>query len=443
MKKNPGKLHVPHRKNTAGLAPVKLPAPKEVLIPLDQHIGALANPVVKAGDTVKIGQLIAEAGGPVSSNIYASVSGTVTKIEECLRSNGRVVPAIRIESDGLMEVYEDLTPPTVTDVDSLVEATRKAGLVGMGGAGFPTAVKFNALKSGNIHTVILNGAECEPYITSDARAMVDEPEYIYKGIKLIQSVAPSLKFIIGIENNKPDCIKAMSDVIKGDDSVSILSLPSRYPQGAEKVLIYNALGLTVPENKLPGDLGVIVLNVTTAATLAKYAETGMPLVERCVTVDGSAVKEPKNVIAPIGTPISELIEFAGGLYEGPCKVIMGGPMTGRAASSLSEPIGKTSNAIVILNEKDSVGKKTTACLHCGKCIEACPLSLTPSEFSRALKLESVDDRMALLDSQRINLCMECGSCSFNCPAARPIMENIRIAKNSFREYKAHQSSLKK
>ena len=443
FKKNPGKLHIPHYKNTANLAPVRITAPKEVLLPLDQHIGALAVPVVKVGDTVKIGQLVAEAGGPVSSNIYASVSGKVTKIEDCLRANGRVVPAIRIESDGLMEKYEELTPPTVTDVDSLVEATRKAGLVGMGGAGFPTAVKFAALKNGTIHTILLNGAECEPFITSDARIMVDEPEYIYKGIKLIQSVAPSVKqCIIGIEVNKPECIKAMNEVSKDDSTVSVLALPSTYPQGAEKVLIYNAIGEIVPEGKLPADLGVIVLNVTTLATLAKYVEDGMPLVERCVTLDGSAVKKPMNVIVPIGTSVAEIVEFAGGLHEGRIKLIMGGPMTGRAGASLSEPITKTSNAVVIMNEKDATPKKMTHCIHCGKCVDACPLSLNPSAFTDAHNIKNADDKFAMLEDSRIMLCMECGCCAFACPAGRPIIESIRIEKNSYREYKAHQASLK-
>lgn len=442
-KKNPGNTRIPHRKNTANLSPVRITPPKEVLLPMDQHIGALAVPVVKVGDTVKIGQLVAEAAGPVSSPIYASVSGKVTKIEDCLRSNGRTVPAIRIESDGLMTVCEDLTPPTVTDIPSMIEALRKSGIVGMGGAGFPTAIKLDALKNGTIHTVILNGAECEPYITSDARTMVDETDYIYDGIKLIQSVAPSVKkYVIGIETNKPECIKALKEVIKGDDSVTILPLPSRYPQGAEKVLVYNATGIVIPENKLPADVGTIVINVTTLATFAKYVKTGIPLVERCLTVDGSAIKEPKNLIAPIGTSIADLVEAAGGLDEKPCKVIMGGPMTGRAARSLEEPIVKTSNAVIIMNEKDSVNKKITACLHCGKCVEACPHSLNPAAFNHAHYIENIDERMAKLEELRLNLCMECGCCAFVCPAGRPIIESVRIAKNSLREYKAHKSTLK-
>jgi len=442
-KKNPGNTRIPHRKNTADLAPVRITPPKEVLLPMDQHIGALDAPIVKVGDTVKIGQLIAESSVPVSSPIYATVSGKVTKIEDCLRSSGRTVPAIRIESDGLMTISEDLTPPTVTDIDALVDAVRKSGIVGMGGAGFPTAIKLAALKKGEIHTIILNGAECEPYITSDARTMLDEANYVYEGIKLFQKVAPSVKkYVIGIETNKPECIKKLDDITKDDESVTILPLPSRYPQGAEKVLVYNATGITIPENKLPADVGTIVMNVTTLATLAKYVATGMPLVERCVTVDGSAVKEPKNIIAPLGTSIADMVEFAGGLLETKCKVIMGGPMTGRAANSLSEPIVKTTNAIVVLTENDSMSKKMTACIHCGRCVESCPHSLNPTAFSHILTVENIDERMARLEDARINLCMECGCCAYVCPASRPLIDNIRIAKNAFKEYKAHKSTLK-
>ena len=443
MKRNPGKLRIPHRKNTASMTPERMPSPSEVLLQTGQHIGAPAAPIVKVGDTVKVGQLIAEAQGPVSSPIHASVSGTVKKIEDYQRAKGNTVPAIRIESDGLMTPYEGLTPPKITDVDSLVAAFRESGIIGMGGAGFPTAVKLNALKNGNVHTVILNGAECEPYITCDTRTMIDDAQYIYEGIKLIESVAPSVeRYVIGIESNKPECIRVLGEITKDDAKVSILTLPSLYPQGAETVLTYNATGIVIPENKLPGDLGVIVINVTTLAAFAKYAETGMPLVERCVTLDGGAIKEPKNVLAPIGTIISDIIEFAGGLSQTHCKVLMGGPMTGNAVLSLTEPIVKTTNAIIAMTEKDTVIKKTTACLHCGRCTEACPLSLSPEEFGCSLKVENIDERMERLKKARITLCMECGCCSYVCPAARPLMENLRLAKNTFKEYAAHKASLK-
>ena len=442
-KKFLGNTRIPHHKNTAESVPVRIPTPKEILLPMDQHIGAPAMPVVKVGDEVKVGQLVAEATSAVASPIYASVSGKVTKIEECLRANGRKVTAIKIESDGLMTPAEGITPPVITDLDTFLDAVRKSGLVGLGGAGFPTVIKLSALKSGNIHTVILNGAECEPYVTTDARTMIDETNEVYEGIKLLQKFAPEVKkYVIGIEKNKPKAIKALADISKDDPLVEILPLPLLYPQGAEKTLVYNATGIKIPENKLPADVGTIVINVTTLAFIAKYVKTGMPLVERCVTVDGSAIAEPKNIIAPIGTPISDMIAFAGGLTQSECKVIMGGPMTGRAACSLSEPIVKTSNAIVVLTEKDTLGKQATACIHCGRCVEVCPMSLNPTSFCKALKIENIDERMAELSDASINLCVECGSCAFVCPAARPLIENIRVAKNALKEYKAHKASLK-
>ena len=417
--------------------------PKEVLIPTSQHIGAPATPIVKVGDEVKVGQLIAEASGYVSANVHASVSGKVTKIEDYLRTNGSSVTAIRIESDGLMTPDESIAPPTVNDIGSLVDAVRASGLVGLGGAGFPTSVKLDAIKKGTIKTVVINAAECEPYITSDARTMLDDAEWVYEGIKILQSVSPSVeKYIIGIENNKPDCIAKMKETFVNEASVSVKELPSLYPQGAEKVLIRNTTGIIVPEGKLPADVGVIVMNVTSLAFMAKYVKTGMPLVEKCITVDGSAIKEPKNVIAPIGVSLNELIEFTGGFSEEPGKVLFGGPMTGFAVSSLDEVIIKNNNAVVAFNKKDSQMPEASPCIHCGRCVEACPHFLNPTAFGKALTIENIDERMAKLEELSINLCIECGCCKYVCPAQRPLIEHNRIAKNSLKSYKAHKASLK-
>lgn len=438
-----GNLSISHRKNTAKLSPVKMELPKEVLLPMDQHIGAPAIPVVKAGDEVRVGQLIAEANGAVSAPVYASVSGKVIKIEDTLSANGQTVSAIRIENDGLMTVVEGLTPPTVTDLDSLLEACRQSGIVGLGGAGFPTSAKLGALKKGGIHTIVINGAECEPYITSDARTMLDDADYVYEGIKIFQKVAPEVKkYVIAIEKNKPECIEGLQSLTENDALVEVASLPLLYPQGAEKVMIYNTLGITVPEGKFPAEVGVIVINVSTLAALAKYIKTGMPLVERCVTVDGDAVANPQNLIVPIGTPVADVLEFVGGINVANCKVIMGGPMTGHTLRSLSEPVIKTTNAITILGEKETIGKKMTACIHCGKCVEACPNSLNPTAFVKALKAETVDEQMELLENACVHLCIECGCCAYVCPAARPLAEQIRVAKNSLREYRAHKANLK-
>ena len=438
-----GKTRIPHRKNTADVSPVRMNPPKEVLLPVEQHLGAPAIPTVKAGDTVKVGQLIADASGQFSSPIYASVSGTVKKIESYLKSNGKTVDAIRIESDGLMTPYEEITPPQISDIDSLISAIRASGLVGLGGAGFPTAVKFEAVKEGKINTVILNGAECEPYITVDAQAMTNHADLIREGIELLERVAPEIdRYIVGIENNKPHCIENMKECLKDNKAVSIVSLPSLYPQGAEKVIIYNTTGLVVPEGKLPADVGVIVINVSTLAFIAKYVKTGMPLVEKHVTIDGSAVKNPSNVIAPIGTSFGDIIEFTGGFNGDPGKIIHGGPMTGFPIYSLDEPVVKTTSAIVALSKKDAIEKKTTSCIHCGRCIEACPVSLNPTAFCKSMNIENSDEKMKGLEDHSINLCIECGSCSFVCPANRPLVETIRMAKSSLRDYKAHKSSLK-
>ena len=438
-----GKTRIPHRKGTAALAPVRMPAPKEVCITMDQHIGAPATPIVKVGDEVKVGQLIAEASATISANVYASVSGKVTKIDNVLRENGNTVTAIRIESDGLMTPADGITPPTVTNVSSLVDAAKNCGLVGLGGAGFPTHVKLSALNGDGVNTVIINAAECEPYITVDARTMIDDADYVREGIELISKVAPSVqKYVIGIEANKPECIAQMKETFADNSAVSITTLPTRYPQGAEKVLIYNTVGLTVPEGKLPTDVGVLVINVTTLATLAKFCKTGMPMIEKCITVDGSAIAEPKNVIAPIGTSIADIVEFAGGYREPAAKIILGGPMTGNAIYTTDEPIVKASGAILAFNEKDSKQKDPSPCLHCGKCIDVCPMSLNPTGFSHALKNSKRDDMIAALEASRVNLCVECGSCAFVCPAQRPLTESIKVAKKFVKDHNAFKATLK-
>lgn len=438
-----GKTHLPHRKSTAGMAAIRMPAPAELLFPIEQCIGSAASPVVSVGDEVKVGQLIAEATSPVSSPIYSSVSGKVTKMDVYLRSNGKNVHAIRIENDGLMLPSESITPPEVNDLDSFIAAVRASGVVGLGGAGFPTAIKLAAAKNTKIDTVILNGAECEPYITADARTMIDDAHLVREGVLLLQKYLPDLKSVlIGIEANKPECIIKMEETFADNAAVSVRKLPALYPQGAEKVLIRNLTGLTVPAGKLPADVGVLVINVTTVAKIADYIKTGMPLVEKRITVDGSAVNEPKNLIVPLGSLIRDVVEFAGGLKDDVGKIVLGGPMTGFAAYSLDEPIIKTTGAVIAFTKKDSVHLKTTACIHCGKCVEACPHKLTPTAFTKALSITSEDERMQTLDELGITLCVECGCCSFVCPANRPLMENNRVAKNALGSYRAAKKDLK-
>ena len=437
-----GNTHIQHNKNTAELKPVKMTPPKEVLLLMSQHIGAPATPVVKVGDEVKVGQLVADASSYVSSPVYATVSGKVTKIENCLLPNGKEVPAIRIESDGLMAVADSIAPVEVQDLDSLIKAARDSGVVGLGGAGFPTSVKLDAAKKNKIHTVVINGAECEPYITSDTRTMLDRSGDIFDGIEILNKFLPDVeKFVFGIEKNKPQCIEEMTKIFKGNPKVSVVALPALYPQGAEKVIIYNTTKLVVPEGKLPADIGVFVINATTLAVLANYINTGMPLVEKCITVDGSGVSKPKNVIVPIGTSIKDILDFAEVDSAGIGKVLFGGPMMGVPACSLSEPIDKRTNAITIYNTKDAAERESTACIHCGKCVAACPMMLNPTAFAKALSL-GTEDKMARLEENKVNLCMECGCCSYVCPANRPLVQNNRLAKAALRDYQAHKSTLK-
>ena len=430
-----GRVRTPHRKNTAKMKAERMPLPKSVLLPVVQHIGAPAVPVVKPGDKVCVGTLVAEAGGYVSSPVYSSVSGTVSKIEDYLLSNGRFCLAIRIESDGEMTPDPGITPPEVSDLDSFISAVRTSGVVGLGGAGFPTAVKLDAIKKGVINKIIINGAECEPYITSDTRTMIDDTEYIVEGVKELEKYVQADEIIIGIEENKQECIEKISAAFLEDSLVRVERMPSTYPQGAEKVLIYNTTGRAVPEGGLPADVGCLVINVTTLAFIAKYLHTGMPLVEKTVTVDGSAVKTPKNVIVPIGAPISDLIDFAGGFSDEAGKVLYGGPMMGVAVGDISAPILKNTNAIVALTQKEARLPEQFPCVHCGRCAENCPIGLNPTLFARAMGVADSAERKARLNEAKINLCIECGCCSFVCPSHRPLVETNRLAKADMRNSK--------
>lgn len=431
-----GKTKIPHRKHTSDMEAIRVPTPASVVIPMSQHIGAPATPVVKAGDKVCVGTKIADAGGFVSAPIHSSVSGTVKKIEPFLASNGRSVSSIVIESDGEMTPDPTIAPPTVKSLDDLCNAVRESGLVGLGGAGFPTAVKLEAGKKGIIKKIVINGAECEPYITADTRTMIDDAEYVVKGVQLLEKFISADEVVIGIEKNKPKAIAHLRELFKGDSKVRVVTLPSTYPQGAEKVLVYNTTGLVIPEGGLPSDVGCLVMNVTSVAFIAHYLETGMPLVEKCLTVDGSAIKTPKNVIAPIGTPIKDVLDFAGCDYDNVGKIIYGGPMMGIAIYNVNDPILKNTNAITAFSVKDSLPAKQYACIHCGRCVNACPLGLNPTIYAKSMKVEDKDDRANRLIDAKINLCMECGCCSFVCPSRRPLVETNRLAKADLRNYQA-------
>lgn len=409
--------------------------PKMVTFPMSMHIGAPAIPTVKVGDEVKVGSLIAEQNGFISSPIYSSVSGKVTKISEILLSSGTTSPAIIIESDGLMTPDESLTPPSISNKDELVEAIKKSGVVGLGGAGFPTYVKFSTDPK-KIEELIINGAECEPYITSDSNTMENQYKDIEYGIELIEKYFGIKKIIIGIESNKKAAIKSMNALADKNSAVTVKVLPSVYPQGGEKVLVYHTTGKVIPQGKLPSDVGCIVCNCTTIAAIGSYAKTGMPLVKKCVTVDGAAIKNPQNVIVPIGTSISDLIDFCGGLVCDPEKIIYGGPMMGISVPNTSAPILKNTNAILALSKKEADIPKTTACIRCGSCLNTCPFGINPAGIARALDKNDTEAMEAL----GANLCMECGCCSYVCPANIPLVQKNKLAKMAIKEAKEKEAN---
>ena len=421
------KLHgikVPHKKNTANCVPVRLSVPETVRIPMSMHIGKPAKVAVKRGDTVKVGQLIGEADGFISAPVHSSVSGTVAKIEEMTLSNGAKGQCVVIDTDGEQAVFEGVKPPEVHDLDSFTEAVRQSGAVGLGGAGFPTFVKLSVKDLSKLDAVVINAAECEPYITSDTRTMLDKSDDIMSGIEAVKKYLQPNRFIIGIEKNKPEAIKKMQELASQSEGVEVKVLPSSYPQGGEKVLVFNTIGKIIPKGGLPLDVGVIVINVTTLAFIGNYLKTGMPLVNKCVTVDGSAVKEPKNVIAPIGMSIADVLEQSGGTKSEVAKALYGGPMMGLAVPSLDSPILKNTNAITAMDIKEATPPKTTPCIRCGACLNHCPLRLDPREIARAYKLGSVED----LQTLHVDLCMECGCCSYICPAHRPLVQTNKLAK---------------
>ena len=428
-------VHLPHRKHTAGTKPVRMDNPKTITIPVSMHIGKPAIPTVKVGDEVKVGTLIAKQDGFISSPVYASISGTVTKISDILLSNGSYCPAITIESDGLMTPDEKIAPPSVSSKDELVEAIKNSGVVGLGGAGFPTYVKFTVDPS-KIEELVINGAECEPYITSDSNTMENQYEDIAYGIEIIKKYFGIKKVIIGIESNKKAAIASMKELALKDNDIIVKTLPAVYPQGGEKVLVYHTTGKVIPQGKLPADVGCIVCNCTTVAAIGNYVKTGMPLVKKCVTVDGKAVKEPKNVIVPIGTSIADIVEFCGGLNCEPEKVLYGGPMMGISVPDMSAPILKNTNAILLFDKKEAAIPKTTACIRCGSCLNTCPFGINPAGIARALEKNDTDTMEAL----GANLCMECGCCSYVCPANIPLVQKNKLAKLAIKEAKAKEES---
>lgn len=421
---------LPHKKGTENCKTEILPLPETVKISMSQHMGAPCMPLVKKGDEVKVGQKIGDSDAFMSCPVHSSVSGIVTNVSEILLANGKTCKAVEIQSDGLQTMCEDIKPPVVSDKQSLVKAVRESGCCGLGGAGFPTHIKLNYDETKTaIDSLVINAAECEPYITSDYREMMENPDGIIEGIKLIQTTLNIKNVYIGIEDNKPKAIKLMDGKTADDESVKIVKLKTSYPQGAEKVIAYSATGRIITEGSLPSDHGIIVMNVSTTAFINRYIKTGLPLIERRVTVDGDAVRKPCNIKALIGTPISRILDFAQTDIDSVDKLISGGPMMGMCVYDLDFPLSKTNNAFLAM-KKAAAKKQTllkegqTNCIRCGKCISACPLGLMPTELEKAFDKRDREQ----LNKLKVNLCMNCGSCSFVCPAKRNLAEKNQLAK---------------
>ena len=427
-------VHVPHRKNTADQSATRLNEVKTVTIPLLMHIGAPATPTVKVGDPVGVGTKIADATGALSSPIHASVSGKVTKISDMLLSSGRTVAAVTIESDGNMTPCESIAPPTINSREDLIQAIKDSGVVGLGGAGFPTYVKWN-VESSRIEEFIINGAECEPYITSDSLTMTERADDMEYAIRALQKHFGIKRTVIGIESNKSRAIASMREMADKLEGVEVKVLPQIYPQGGEKVLVYHTVKKVIPTGKLPIDVGCVVCNCTSVAAIGNYLKTGMPLVKKCITVDGGAVKTPMNVIAPIGTSINDVFAVCGGFTEQPYKILYGGPMMGITVSDLNAPILKNTNAILALSEKEAKLPKASACIRCGSCTNACPFGLAPAQILLAYNKKDTD----ALKKLSIDTCMLCGCCSFSCPANRPLVQTNNLAKQLLREEKAKEA----
>ncbi len=433
VRKVRGGAKVPHRKNTAETEVVRIPMPSKVVIPMQQHIGAPCEPVVKVGDEVAVGQLIGDSDKFVSAPIHASVSGKVVAVGDVKMANGTMAKAVTIESDGEMRLWEGIEPPKVETREDLIKAVRNSGLVGLGGAGFPTHVKLNFPPEKNIDTLVVNAAECEPYITVDYRECIENSWDILSGVYTLKEILGFKQVIIAVEDNKPEAFKVLKRIADNKldvkDEVKLMTLKSKYPQGAEKMMVQSATGRRVPPGKLPADVGCVVMNVASVAFVSRYLKTGKPLVSRSLTVDGSAIAEPKNVRVPIGTNVGDIIDFCGGFKEEPCKIITGGPMMGLAVVGTDIPVLKQNNAILAFAKDDAVLKPEKDCIRCGKCAAACPMSLMPTNIVRAVKTKDA----ALLDKYGVNVCMECGSCAYACPAGKPLVQHMRMAKSILRE----------
>jgi len=423
-----------HKIQTVDLPIQRLPFGSEFILPLGQHIGAPARAVVQAGERVERGQLIAEPTGFISSALHSPVTGIVKAIEPRRYTDGSFKDAIVIEADKFasQQVDPGATPdPANLSIDEFIAEVQRAGIVGMGGAAFPSHVKYSIPEGQQIDELLINGAECEPYLTNDHRLMVERPDDLLRGIEILRKQLGARHATIGVESNKPESISALKTALANLQSlpIDVKPLEVKYPQGAEKMLIKSIYDKEVPAGELPRDIGISVNNVGTIVAIADYFDRGLPLIERIVTVAGPGIDYPANLIVPIGTPVRDVLKFCGGLKDETQEVVMGGPMMGVPIASLDAPILKGTSGILAFTAEESGRPQEYACIHCGRCLEACPYFLNPSKLARlgkARMYEEMGSQYHVMD------CVECGACTFACPSNIPIVQHIRSAKDNLR-----------
>lgn len=422
-----GGAHPYDGKKMSRECPIEILNPGDTLVyPLSQHIGAMAKPLVKAGDRVLVGQKIAEKGGFISANIHSSVSGIVKAIEKRLVATGGMVDSIIVENDGM---YEEAAPifsgnPDELSKDEIIKIIEEAGIVGMGGAGFPTNVKLSPKNADIIDSIIVNGAECEPYLTSDYRRMVEQTDKLVKGLKIVLKIFPDAKGYFGIEDNKPEAIEALLKATENEDRIEVVPLKTKYPQGGERSMIYAVTGRKINSKMLPADMGCIVHNVDTIYAIYNAVYNGKPLIERIVTITGDAVRTPKNFQVRIGTSFRELIDAAGGFTTEPEKIISGGPMMGFSFFNIDVPVVKGSSSLLAFIKDDVSHEEPSACIRCGRCAAACPEHLLPMKLA-ALAGQNEPEEFKKLGGME---CVECGCCSYVCPAKRQVTQSVRSMK---------------
>jgi electron transport complex protein RnfC len=430
-----GGIHPEENKLTAESETKIAALPKQAIFPLSQHIGAPAKAIVKKGDKVKVGTMIAEAGGFVSAPVFSSVSGTVFKIDTAVDATGYRTPVIIIDVEGdeweetidrsdkleTLEEHQELSP------EAIVECIKNAGITGMGGAGFPTFIKLTPPPTAKAECIIINAVECEPYITSDYRLMMEHADEILVGLKLLMKAAKVEKGYIGIETNKPKAIELFEQKTSGDDRIEIVPLKQRYPQGGEKQLVDAVIRRQVPAPPaIPVNVGAIVQNVGTAFAVYQAVMKHKPLFERYTTVTGKKLANPGNFLVRMGTPMKELIDACGGMPEGDNKLLAGGPMMGKALTSVEVPICKGTNSVTVISDSEAVRKAPQPCIRCAKCVEVCPMGLEPYLIATLSSMHNWER----VESEDIISCIECGSCQFTCPAHRPLLDNIRLGKST-------------